>query len=144
MIQELQRRRNLEEKLRWDFMSLDKNGNNRLPVADALILFKLTHGDGMSIGKWRKFLASREDPQMDVYWDEIKVMLCDHPDQGSNEEEYQEESDRLDKAKQQETIDDFEAYQINQVCSATRSALSSLYSLLGCFSCLENLNGFPG
>lgn len=74
VLQDLDRRRDLESQLRWDFMALDASGANRLPLKDAFLLFSMAHGDSFHIGDWTNFLQSRgENAFGDVYFDEIKV-----------------------------------------------------------------------
>ena len=82
VLQELDRRMNLQDKLRWDFMSLDLMGNGRIVVQDALLLFQVTHGDSFSTYNWNKFLASRADPNDDVCFDEVASWLCNLPQDG--------------------------------------------------------------
>ena len=68
---DMERRRKLEETIRWDFMALDKTGNSRLPLRDVLTLFKLTHGDKFFLKSWNDFLNSRENPTTHVCFDEV-------------------------------------------------------------------------
>ena len=74
VLQDLERRRNLEGQLRWDFMALDSSGDNRLPLKEAFMLFSMAHGDDFHVGDWNRFLQSRGENEFeDVYFDEIKV-----------------------------------------------------------------------
>jgi Ca2+-binding EF-hand superfamily protein len=79
VLQDLDRRKNLEQKVRWDFMALDKSGNYRLPLEDALLLFRETHGEKFSMHVWQAFLRSRVNSDADVYFDEVKIWLCNLP-----------------------------------------------------------------
>ncbi|XP_064633679.1 golgin subfamily A member 4-like [Lineus longissimus] len=101
VLQDLDRRKNLEQKVRWDFVALDKNGNHRLPLQDALLLFRETHGERFSLHTWQTFLRSRVEPDADVCFDEVKIWLCNLPSGdvcSANELEIEEE--RLEKGRQ--------------------------------------------
>ena len=79
VLQDLERRRSLEEQVRWDFMSLDQTGCTHLPLKDCLLLFSMAHGDAFSLETWRRFLASRgENKEGDASFDEIKVRNYKH------------------------------------------------------------------
>ena len=76
MIQDLERRRNLEEQLRWDFMALDASGANRLSLKDGFLLFTMAHADEFCLEQWTDFLRSRGENELEeIYFDEIKVRL---------------------------------------------------------------------
>ena len=60
VLEDLERRRKLEEQTRWEFMALDKTGNNRISLKDTLMLFKMTHGALFSMQTWNSFLKSRD------------------------------------------------------------------------------------
>ena len=64
VLQELERRRTLEEQVRWDFMALDRTGSCRISTNDGLMLFRNTHGEDFSMKTWQAFLNSRDNPQV--------------------------------------------------------------------------------
>ena len=68
VLQELERRRTLEEQVRWDFMALDRTGSYRISTKDALMLFRNTHGEDFSMKTWHAFLISRDNPQVSKYY----------------------------------------------------------------------------
>ena len=107
----MDRRKSVEERARWDFMSLDKEGNNRIPLSDALTLFKVTHGPSMSLYTWKKFLASRELPDFDVSFDEVRMWLCNLPEGKpcTSDEILIEESRILNESNEQDR-EDFSNY----------------------------------
>ena len=61
MLQDLERRRKLEESLRWDFMALDRRGGGLVSLQDGLALMRMAHGDQFSLHTWNRFIASRGD-----------------------------------------------------------------------------------
>ena len=111
LLEELERRRSLEEKLRWDFFSLDYQGTCVISVQNALLLFKNTHNDRFSLHVWRKFLATRYAPEADVTFDEIKMWLI-NPIEGTVpvQNEYASEMERLDRKIQQNDEQEFKNY----------------------------------
>ena len=74
----------MEEKIKWDFRALDKEDNGRISLESALFLFKAVHGDKFSQRYWNLFADSRLDPYEDVYFDEIKLFLCNIPEYASS------------------------------------------------------------
>ena len=92
VLEELDRRRSLEEKIYWDFKTVDVEGKGRISLSTALFLFKSVHNELFSMKSWRSFLSSREFPEADVSFDEIKVFLCNLMDGGpADREEYDDE-----------------------------------------------------
>ena len=113
VLEELERRRSIEEQAYWDFQALDYRGTNRISLKDALMLFREFHADRFSLHTWNQFLESRDDPDDLVYFDEIRPWLCNQPsgapashEQVAHEEkqlpkkESNHQSERLEKLKQ--------------------------------------------
>lgn len=101
---ELERRHFMEEKIKWDFRALDVENKGRLALESALFLFKAVHGERFSQRFWNMFVESRLDPYGDVYFDEIKLFLCNIPDfaSGNGNEEFQKQQHQVrEKAKMQ-------------------------------------------
>eukprot|EP00111_Clytia_hemisphaerica_P002852 TCONS_00008039-protein len=84
LIKEIERRHFMEEKIKWDFRALDKEDNGRISLESALFLFKAVHGEKFSQRYWNLFADSRLDPYEDVYFDEIKLFLCNIPEYASS------------------------------------------------------------
>ena len=94
----------MEEKIKWDFRALDVENNGRISPESALFLFKAVHGDRFSQRFWNLFVESRLDPYGDVYFDEIKLFLCNIPDFASSngKQEFISQQQQLrEKAKKQ-------------------------------------------
>lgn len=89
VLEELSRRKEVEDKAQWDFMGLDKFGSSRISVSDALLLFQITHGNEFLIDFWHQFIESRGDlgTTVPVSFDEIYMWLCDHPSERPNKDE---------------------------------------------------------
>lgn len=87
VLAELDRRKELEEKVYWDFKTVDVEGKGRISLKTALMLFKAVHNELFSMKTWRSFLAQREFPEADVCFDEMKMFLCNLVDGGPCEEE---------------------------------------------------------
>ncbi len=79
LLMELERRRNLENKIKWDFNALDCNCDDRISLQSALFLFKSVHVEKFSINLWNSFLSSRARPEEEVSFHEIKMFLCNIP-----------------------------------------------------------------
>ena len=103
--------------MRWDFAALDKTGNNLITVKDALLLFKLTLGDGFSLQMWNNFLASRRDPVSDLCFDDVRMLLCDLPVDGAvcSAEEMLGEEKRIEEEKEEKLKEECDALQKRQV-----------------------------
>ena len=92
VLDELDRRKALEEKVYWDFKTVDVEGKGRISLKTALFLFKAVHNDLFSMKTWRSFLSQREIPEADICFEEIKMFLCNLVDGGPcDEEEFDEE-----------------------------------------------------
>ena len=92
VLDELDRRKSLEEKIYWDFKTLDVEGKGRISLKTALLLFKAVHNELFSMKTWRSFVSQREYPDADVCFDEIKMFLCNLVDGGPcDKEEFDEE-----------------------------------------------------
>lgn len=92
VLDELDRRKAVEEKVYWDFKAVDVEGKGRISLKTALMLFKAVHNELFSMRTWRSFLSQREIPEADVCFDEIKMFLCNLVDGGPcDDEEYDEE-----------------------------------------------------
>ena len=124
MLLEIDRRRHVEEQAQWDFRALDRKGSYRLPLPDALLLFRHTQGENFSLSVWQGFLASRENPTRDVSFDEIRMLLCDVPSKGSEDCNLTAELERLDKVQQEETAKEYDAYKKAMVSQNIRRRLS--------------------
>ncbi|CAH1784103.1 unnamed protein product [Owenia fusiformis] len=115
MLQELTRRLSVESKAHWDFQALDHNGSHRIHLKDALVLFKMTHGDQFTMHTWKKFLASREHPEDDIYFDEIKIWLCNKPlGEPSSDREVLEAESEISNSKKQRDFKDYEHLKVLQ------------------------------
>ena len=75
---EIERRRTLENKIIWDFRTLDTEGSGRISLKSALFLFKTVHAENFSLKTWRNFVKER-DKKDGVSFDEIKMFLCNIP-----------------------------------------------------------------
>ena len=94
VLDDLDRRKSLEEKISWDFKSLDVEGKGRISLKTALLLFKAVHNELFSMKTWRSFVSQREYPDADVCFDEIKMFLCNLVDGGPCEKEEFNEEER--------------------------------------------------
>ncbi|RMX39987.1 hypothetical protein pdam_00022972 [Pocillopora damicornis] len=94
VLDDLDRRKSLEEKISWDFKSLDIEGKGRISLKTALLLFKAVHNELFSMKTWRSFVSQREYPDADVCFDEIKMFLCNLVDGGPCEKEEFNEEER--------------------------------------------------
>ena len=116
---DLQRRRDLEESIRWDFIALDANGSGRIAPKDSLMLFQIAHGDKMSTVTWSRFLNSRSVASDDVCFDEICMWLCDLPEgRPATSAELDEEQRRLKIQSEehlQKQYQQLKAQQVNPV-----------------------------
>ena len=117
VLEELERRRVQEDTARWDFAALDKTGNGRITVTDALLLFKMTHGDGFSLRTCNEFLASRTDPVNDLCFDDVRLLLCALPsdDAACSAKDLEEEEKRLEKKKEEKMREECETLQKRHV-----------------------------
>ena len=78
------------------FQALDYTASHRISLRDALLLFREIHGDQFSLTTWRHFLSSRESPDEDVYFDEIRFWLCSLPSgKPCSDKELKEEENKL-------------------------------------------------
>lgn len=111
VLEELERRRSIEEQSYWDFQALDYNGSNRISLKDALLLFKEFHGDRFSLYTWNNFLKSREEPDAGVYFDEIRFWLCDYPSgEPATLEQITKEEDRLEYRQTQHDLSEIDSF----------------------------------
>ncbi|RUS75677.1 hypothetical protein EGW08_016571 [Elysia chlorotica] len=99
ILEELERRRSIESEAFWDFQALDSSGNNFISLSHAFLLFREYHGDYFSLDNWNKFLNSREIPDKDVYFDELRSWLSSPPGtcRPSTQSEIVQEESRLDR-----------------------------------------------
>lgn len=89
LLQEMERRRELEARVSWDFKALDMEKNGRISLQSALFLFKAVHGRNFSLKLWNSFLSSRYRPEDEVSFDEIRLFLCNVPRfDASGDQEY--------------------------------------------------------
>lgn len=90
------------------FQALDYTGRNRISLHNALLLFKEIHGDSFSMSTWKRFLSSREFPDSDVYYDEIRFWLCSPPIGTScSEKEFKEEENKILAKQSDYLIDEY-------------------------------------
>lgn len=96
LLREMERRRQLEEKVSWDFKALDMDKDGRISLQSALFLFKTVHGHNFSIKLWNSFLSSRHRPEDEVSFDEIRLFLCNIPTfEASGEQEFNHFSNQV-------------------------------------------------
>ncbi|XP_067683441.1 ciliary rootlet coiled-coil protein 2-like [Haliotis asinina] len=76
VLEEIERLQAIQEQAYWDFQALDYNGDHRITLKDALMLFKEFHGESFSMQTWHDFLSSRTEPNADVFFDELFSWLC--------------------------------------------------------------------
>ena len=92
VLDELDRRKTLEEKVYWDFKAVDVEGKGRVSLKTALMLFKAVHNELFSMKTWRAFLAQRLVQEADVCYDEMKMFLCNLVDGGPcDDQEFEDE-----------------------------------------------------
>ena len=92
VLNELDRRKSLEDKVYWDFKAVDVEGKGRISLKTALMLFKAVHNELFSMKTWRSFLTQRAVPEADVSFEELKMFLCNLVDGGPcDEQEFGEE-----------------------------------------------------
>ena len=114
---EIERRQVVEKQAYWDFQALDYNGDHRISLKDAFMLFEEFHGDHFSLETWRGFLDSRRCEHAGVSFDEVAGWLCDLPGPGSAPPHLvKEEETRLDTLMASNTDEEFECLQDIQVC----------------------------
>lgn len=76
VLEEIERLQAIHEQAYWDFQALDYDGDHRITLKDALMLFKEFHGENFSMQTWHDFLSSRVEPNTDVFFDELCSWLC--------------------------------------------------------------------
>ena len=82
--------------MRITFQALDYTGRNKISLHNALLLLKEFHGESFSMSTWQRFLSSREFPDSDVYFDEIRFWLCSPPIGTScSDKDFKEEENRI-------------------------------------------------
>lgn len=117
VLEELERRRSIEEQAYWDFQALDYKGTNRISLKDALMMFREFHADRFSLYTWKQFLQSRDDPDENVYFDEIRLWLCNYPsgEPASQEQIIQEENQlvRRQSKHQSDTVNKLKQIQVS-------------------------------
>ena len=92
VLDELDRRKTLEEKVYWDFKAVDVEGKGRISLKTALMLFKAVHNELFSMKTWRAFLSERLVQEADVCFDEMKMFLCNLVDGGPcDDQEFEDE-----------------------------------------------------
>ena len=123
VLDELDRRKALEEKVFWDFKAVDVEGNGRISLKSALMLFKLVHSELFSMKTWRSFLSQREIPEADVCYDEIKIFLCNLVDGGPcDDEEFEEEEKSVslrycdNKYENLKELEKFQVFEMSSPC----------------------------
>lgn len=98
VLQELERRKSLEDKIYWDFRALDFEGNSRISIDSTLFLFKAVHEEKFSLKTWNNFVQQRFDPSSDVSFDEVKIFLCNIPVGGPcDDDEFLQERDEVNR-----------------------------------------------
>lgn len=115
VLEELERRRSIDEQSYWDFQALDYNGTNRICLKDAFLLFREFHQERFSMFTWQKFLESRTFPGADVYFDEIRFWLCGYPQgEPASLEQITKEEARLERIQGQHGLEGYNAYKVLQ------------------------------
>ena len=80
----------------FPFQALDYSASHRISLRDALLLFKEIHGDKFSLTTWHHFLSSRDSPDDNVYFDEIRFWLCSTPEgKPCSDKELKEEENKI-------------------------------------------------
>ena len=117
LLKELERRRELEEKVKWDFKALDLENKGRISPDSTLFLMKSVHGDSFSVRQWNAFLSSRIRPEADVSYSEIRMLLCNLPKyDASNDDEYFEllsETSEREKSKNYDVYNSLLAWRVS-------------------------------
>ena len=117
ILQELKRRRHADEQAMWDFTALDKTGSNRLSLLDGLLLFQTRHNEKFSLDTWNKFMTQREGEGDEVYFDEMRMFLCEKPSGPvATTEDIEAEKTKLQKSHRARIEEQYEAYLNSQVC----------------------------
>ena len=113
---EIERRRTLEDRIIWDFRTLDIEGCGRISLKAALFLFKTVHGDNFSLKTWQSFVKER-DKKDGISFDDIKMFLCNFPAGGRCDDgEFREEERELEREICNKDYQNFRDLQALQVC----------------------------
>ena len=117
VLDEIERRRTLEEKIIWDFKTLDMEGNGRISLKSTLFLFKTVHGEYFSLKTWQTFVRERKGNEDGVSFDEIKMFLCNLPSGGPCDEgEFLDAESELEREMCNRDYQNFRDLQALQVC----------------------------
>ena len=123
LLREMERRRELEAKVSWDFKSLDMDKDGRISLQSALFLFKTVHDNRFSLKLWNSFLSSRYRPEDEVSFDEIRLFLCNIPTfDASGDQEYLKYSKQVRENEKEREYNLHQSLVAWQVClSASQS-----------------------
>lgn len=118
IVKEIERRHFMEEKIKWDFRALDVENKGRISLESALFLFKAVHGDKFSQRYWNLFEESRLDPYSDVYFDEIKLCLCNIPEFASSngDQEFRNQKQQVRENAKEQLEEELKILTKLQVC----------------------------
>lgn len=126
VLQELDRRRMVEERAYWDFQALDSNADGRLPLKDALLLFRDSYGENFSMTAWERFLSAREIAEDEVCFDELRMWLCDLPSQYEapvDKNRLKAEEDKLEELHLTQAMEEYDSAKHSQVMSHSTVSL---------------------
>lgn len=113
---EIERRRTLEDKIIWDFRSLDIEGCGRISFKAALFLFKTVHGENFSLKTWQNFVKERDNKD-GISFDDIKMFLCNLPTGGPcYDDEFHDAERELERDVCNKEYQNFRDLQALQVC----------------------------
>lgn len=79
VITEIDKKKSFEEQLRWDFRSLDKDGNWLITIQDAYLLLQSYCGNAFNLTSWRNFIHARSFPETKISYEEIKAFITSVP-----------------------------------------------------------------
>lgn len=87
VITEIDKKKSLDDQLRWDFRSLDRDGDWLITVEDAYTLIQSYCGKAFNLTQWRNFIHARSFPEAKICYEEIKTFLSSVPTEKLNTEE---------------------------------------------------------
>ncbi|XP_046580730.1 uncharacterized protein LOC124288178 isoform X2 [Haliotis rubra] len=128
VLEEIERLQAIHEQAYWDFQALDYNGDHRITLKDALMLFKEFHGESFSMQTWHDFLSSRTEANADVFFDELCSWLCVL----SSGEKFSQEQMAAENARLAETHIDFLEHQYHTLSQFKKEDSSQLDDIRHC------------
>lgn len=116
VLEEIDRRLQVEQRALWDFHALKTNGSCRVTLKSAMMLFQETLGERFSLSYWKRFLSCREQPNADVYFDEVRLWLCAEPqDEAGSDADIAMEMENLEDRSQEYVYNQYQAFNDIQV-----------------------------